>query len=94
MNYDDWKADIHNEAGSAPDDSVEPRCCDNSDEYGCPELRETGENCAACQAHHDYWHRIYRAEWAVASPAERDPEGYRRDMIDGGRGHLLREDDR
>jgi hypothetical protein len=73
---------------------VEPRPCDNADEYGCPELRETGEQCTKCAACSDYWMRIYESEYRAASPAERDPEGYRRDMIEAGRGHLLREDER
>jgi len=31
-----------------------------------------------------------RREWKAASPQERYPEKYRRDMIDAGRGHLVR----
>lgn len=49
------------------------------DEYGDP------IGCESCRAIED----DMRREWAVASPEERDPERYRREMIDAGRGHLL-----
>lgn len=55
---------------------------------------ETGEPCAACTAELEREMAYHRRQYAAASPAERDPEGYARDMRDAGRGHLLREDER
>lgn len=50
---------------------------------------EDGEPCSSCVKWSDEAHAYFRREWEVASPADRDPEGYRRDMIDAGRGRLL-----
>lgn len=35
--------------------------------------------------------RAAYAEWLIAPLSERDPEEYRRQLIDAGRGHLVRE---
>jgi hypothetical protein len=47
--------------------------------------------CLDCQASYRDSHAEAWREWQAASPEERDPEGYRRDMVDAGRGHLLRD---
>jgi len=70
------------------------RLCDRScDGRPCSDP-ETDEPCAQCSAAMDEALREAWAEYAAASPAERDPVGYARDMVDGGRGHLLTEEDR
>jgi len=70
----------------------------NLDSDGCtggidPDTLEPGP-CDECREWAEAEMRRSRREWAVASPEERDPEGYRRDMIDAGRGHLLGKDGR
>ena len=60
----------------------------------CPEQRETGELCAECERLLAIETAYWRREYEVAPLAERDPKRYREEMIDGGRGHLLREDER
>jgi hypothetical protein len=72
------------------------RC--NADVDGCsggvdPETIER-RPCSACRRYAAESERMARREWLSASPAERDPAGYARDMIDGGRGHLLRPEER
>lgn len=69
----------------------------NADVNGCtagtdPDTGEPGP-CARCLASMEAARRDALRSWATASPQERDPVGYRRDMIDGGRGHLLRDDE-
>lgn len=57
------------------------RVCDCGDE---------GRLCGACAyAEQLYW----RALWDSAPLSERDPQDYRRQMIDAGRGHLLPPED-
>jgi hypothetical protein len=62
--------------------------CEHADIDGC-HAGEDGEPCDAYKAWEEaecaYWKRQYRA----APLAERDPAGYRQDMIDAGRGHLV-----
>jgi hypothetical protein len=55
---------------------------------GSPE-DDDGIPCAACAAYDAEMMRQTAAAWAVASPEERDPERYRRDMIECGRGRLV-----
>lgn len=62
--------------------------CDNSND-GRPCRTDEGEPCAQCQATIDEEDRYWSAQWVVASPEERNPERYRREMIEAGRGHLL-----
>jgi len=51
---------------------------------------ENGEPCPRCRAEIDYWRR----EWNRTGRAEVEAQRtYREDMIDAGRGHLLREED-
>jgi hypothetical protein len=47
---------------------------------------DEGRACEACAAaEYAYWSSL----WAVTPADERDPEKYRQDMIEAGRGHLL-----
>ncbi len=64
-------------------------CGQLEDGEPCLVMRTDGEFCAACARWHELEAGYWRRQWAVASPAERDPAGYRRDMIDAGRGHLV-----
>lgn len=50
---------------------------------------EDGAPCESCAEYIRQEEAYWKRQWVVASPAERDPEGYRRDMIEAGRGHLL-----
>jgi hypothetical protein len=67
--------------------------CEHADSYGC-RAGEDGEPCAEYQKAMEEEDRYWRAQWAAASPAERDPERYRADMIEADRGHLLRPEER
>jgi len=62
--------------------------CNN--DLGHPCDANDGEPCSSCAE----WLAVVgdemRREWKAASPQERDPEKYRQDMIDAGRGHLVR----
>lgn len=50
-----------------------------------------GEPCESCELSFQEESAYWAKYWRTASPEERDPEGYRRDMIDAGRGHLIKE---
>jgi hypothetical protein len=68
----------------------------------CPDHEYLTDDCLQCEASLLAIDAEFRGEWEAATPAERqrvmDPEGaraaYRQEMIDAGRGHLLREDER
>lgn len=64
------------------------------DDSLCPEQHETGELCAECERLLELETAYWRREYQTATMAERDPKRYREEMIDAGRGHLLREDER
>ena len=53
-----------------------------------------GDPCADCQRTRAEWSARFRREYNQASDAERNPEQYRQDMIEAGRGHLLRPEER
>ncbi len=61
--------------------------CNADLDHPCDAL--DGEPCPKCAEWHAQEMRYWARQWAAASPAEKDPEGYRRDMIEAGRGHLL-----
>lgn len=64
-----------------------PSVIDTDEHPDCHDPEADAWFCPACRAATEaYW----RAQYAVASPEERDPERYRREMIDAGRGHLLK----
>lgn len=63
-------------------------------DLGHPCDADDGEPCPRCVEWLREGEREARREWAVASPAERDPVGYARDMVDAGRGHLLGPEER
>lgn len=48
-----------------------------------------GDPCPSCVEWYVEQTDAYRREWRAASPAERDPEQYRADMVAAGRGHLV-----
>ncbi len=54
--------------------------CDADDGFPCAKCVERDMASAA------YW----AGQWVVASPEERDPEKYRAEMIEAGRGRLVR----
>lgn len=64
--------------------------CNSNDRDGQCDAND-GEPCDACEAERDAERKYWLGRWKVASPAERDPEKYRADLIDAGRGHLVRE---
>jgi len=45
--------------------------------------------CARCKASLELDMRLARRAWDVASPLEKDPVRYEREMCDAGRKHLL-----
>ncbi len=55
----------------------------------CLVMRADGEYCAACARWHELEAVRWKRQWLAATLAERDPAGYRQDMIDAGRGHLV-----
>lgn len=58
----------------------------DNDDFGRPcGLDEDGEPCPACEAWLEGEQRYWRAQWAVASPAERDPARYEREILEAGR---------
>jgi hypothetical protein len=67
--------------------------CDNSNDGRPCRDPETDESCPQCEAYMAQELAYWRGQWAVASPAERDPQGYAQDMHECGRGHLLSEDE-
>lgn len=58
-------------------------------DLGHPCDANDGEPCADCRRYLEEQAAYWRRAWARASPQERNPEQYERDMIDAGRGHLL-----
>lgn len=64
-----------------------PRYSCTLDVDGCH--GDDGEPCAACRIITEREERYWRGQWAVASPAEGDPDRYAQDMRDAGRGHLV-----
>jgi hypothetical protein len=63
---------------------------------GGPEDRDSIHLCRTCfdvhEAEMEATMRRYKAEYDIAPLSERDPAEYRRQMIDAGRGHLVREE--
>lgn len=51
---------------------------------------DDGEPCEACMKRDAQTMAYWLGQWKVASPEERDPEKYRAEMIEAGRGHLVR----
>lgn len=61
------------------------RVLDEDGEDVC-ECGDEGRMCEQCEsAESAYW----LAQWKIAPLSERDPERYRQEMKDAGRGHLL-----
>jgi hypothetical protein len=58
-------------------------------DYGHPCDVNDGQPCANCEAWNSAIEAMARSEWEAASPQERDPAKYEREMRDAGRGHLL-----
>lgn len=60
---------------------------------GGPEDRDSIHLCRACfdkhEAEQEATARRYKAEYDAAPLSERNPEQYRREMIEAGRGHLV-----
>jgi hypothetical protein len=54
-------------------------------DYKHPCDANDGEPCADCAAYLRESEREARRAWAAASPQERDPEGYERDLREAGR---------
>lgn len=76
MTYDDWKTtppDLYAKVGACNADLGHP--CDAND----------GEPCAACAQYLIESEREARRSWAVASPEQKAPEGYERDLREAGR---------
>ena len=63
--------------------------CNYADNEGKGCTANDGEPCESCAAKEieemRYWSRLYE----VATLEEKDPEAYRRNLIESGRGHLL-----
>lgn len=69
-----------------------PSNCTEDGEYRCTGgIDEDGEPgpCADCVADAEQQRAYFGAMWAGSSSGERNPEQYRRDMVEGGRGYLL-----
>ncbi len=62
--------------------------CNNEDREGRCDA-DDGEPCADCKAVRQAEHDHFRALWDVASPAEKDPERYERDLRESGRASNL-----
>jgi len=62
----------------------------DTDEH--PETHEAESDQWICWRCRDKTEAYWRAEYNAASPEEKNPEKYRQDMIDAGRGHLLRDE--
>ncbi len=64
-------------AAPVPADEADDLRCSESGDVICQKCRDDEEA---------YW----RDQYSIAPLSERDPEEYRRQMIDAGRGHLVR----
>lgn len=49
-----------------------------------------GDPCDSCVAEQEAELAYWRGRWQVASPEEKDPDKYRAEMREAGRGHLVR----
>lgn len=71
--------------GSAMESQV---VCNNEDREGRCDAND-GEPCDGCVAARKEEHDFFLAQWRVASPEEKDPERYRREMREAGRASNL-----
>lgn len=71
------------------DQCDKPVDADDADDLRCPESGDV-----VCQKCRDETEAYWRAQYNAAPLSERNPEQYRREMIDAGRGHLLRPEER
>lgn len=53
---------------------------------------DDGFPCAACEQRQELEYLHYRTLYDMAPLSERDPDRYRSEMLDAGRGHLLSRD--
>lgn len=66
-----------------------PKPCTYEDREGRCDA-DDGFPCAKCVAEEAADMAYWAGQWAVASPEERGPEKYRAEMIEAGRGRLVR----
>lgn len=66
------------------------KTCNAEDREGRGCTANDGEACDACAKLDRETMSYWRGEWAAASPEERDPRAYARNMRESGRGHLVR----
>lgn len=67
------------------------RCVRQIDTDEQPETYDEESDMWVCHPCREETMEAHRREWLSASPEERNPDQYRRDMIAAGRGHLLRD---
>ena len=64
----------------------------DTDEH--PDTHDSESDQWVCHPCRDEEMEYWRYQYETASLAERNPERYAQDMVDAGRGHLLREDEK